>query len=143
MRDLQHGKDGSMSSNQPITYSPFAKVVGLTINSLDKEQSHCVLEVSERLLNVNGTVHGGAIYTLVDVGMGSALYAHMAENERCTTIENKINYLAAVNSGVLSCRSKVVHKTRRIAVLESEIECNGEPVARATGTFYVTQAKPD
>ena len=130
-----------MTSSAPIVYSPFARLVGLTITTLNREHCECVLELGEKHLNIHGTVHGGAIYTLVDVGMGSALHAHLTRDERCVTVEIKINYLAAVTRGLLDCHTRILHKTRKLAVLESEIKCDGDLVAKAIGTFYVTRAK--
>jgi len=129
--------------DRPIQYSPFAKLIGLGITRLEKECSQCVLQVEEKLLNVNGVVHGGAIYSMVDVGMGGAIHAHMAEGERCTTVEIKISYLAAVTSGTLTCTSRVIHQTRKLAVLESEVHNDGRLVAKATGTFYISKAEGD
>ena len=133
----------SETFSKPIVYSPFAKLVGLSLTRINNEYSECVLEASDRLLNVNGTIHGGAVYTMVDVGMGAALRAHLAEDERCTTVEIKINYLVTVMSGTLTCQSRVLHKSRKLAVLESEVRSDGALIAKATGTFYVTKTKRD
>jgi uncharacterized protein (TIGR00369 family) len=122
-----------------LELSPFARLVGLRITKLEKECSECFLEMEPKLLNVNGTMHGGAIYSIVDVGMGTALHAHLAAGERCTTIENNINYLAPVTSGTLFCISKLVHKSRTLAVLESQVENDGRLIAKATGTFYISK----
>ena len=129
--------------SKPIVYSPFSKLVGLSLTKLDNEYSECVLETSDRLLNVNGSIHGGAIYTMVDVGMGAALRAHLADDERMTTVEIKINYLVAVTSGTLTCQSRLLHKSRKLAVLESEVRSGGVLIAKATGTYYVTKIKRD
>jgi acyl-CoA thioesterase len=133
----------SETFSKPIVYSPFSKLVGLSLARIDTEYSECVLEVSDRLLNVNGSVHGGAIYTMVDVGMGAALRAHLADDEWLTTVEIKVNYLVAVTSGALSCRSRLLHKSRKLAVLESEVTSGEALIAKATGTFYVTRRKRD
>ena len=130
-----------MAFSEPIVYDPFPRLVGLTITRRDQECSQCVLEVGDRLMNTNGVVHGGAIYTLTDVGMGTALRSHMADDERCTTLEIKINYLSAVTSGVLACKSTLVHRSRRLAVLESEVTNGGTLVAKATGTYYISEMK--
>jgi uncharacterized protein (TIGR00369 family) len=127
--------------SKPIVYSPFTKLVGLRLTRVNDDYSECVLEASDRLLNVNGSMHGGAIYTMVDVGMGAALRAHLAEDERMTTVEIKINYLVAVTSGSLICQSRLLHKSRKLAVLESEVRSGGALIAKATGTFYMTKTR--
>jgi acyl-CoA thioesterase len=133
----------SETFSKPIVYSQFSKLIGLRLTRINDDYSECVLEASDRLLNVNGNIHGGAIYTMVDVGMGAALHAHLAEDERLTTVEIKINYLIAVTSGTLTCQSRLLHKSRKLAVLESEVRSDGALIAKATGTFYVTKTKRD
>ncbi|MFQ5799204.1 MAG: PaaI family thioesterase, partial [Bacteroidota bacterium] len=86
---------------------------------------------------------GGVIYSMADTGMGAALYTDLNEEEICTTIEIKIVYLKAVNSGTLTCDTSVTHKSRRIAVLESEIRNDEHLIAKAIGTFYIAKGKGD
>ena len=130
----------SQTFDRPIQYSPFAKLIGLSIIRMDKECSQCALQAGEKLLNINGVVHGGAIYSMVDTGMGAALYAHVAEGQRFATVEIKISYFAAVTSGGLTCTSKVINQTRKLAALESEVHNDGRLVAKAIGTFYMFDA---
>jgi acyl-CoA thioesterase len=123
--------------HRPDRISPFAKLVGLSFPETDGPQ--CELKIEERVLNVYGTVHGGAISTLADISMGFALFDYLREDERLATVEMKINYVAAVSSGVLTAEAKLVNRTRNLAVLESRVECGGKLVAKAMGTFYISK----
>ena len=123
--------------HRPDRISPFAKLVGLTFPETGGPQ--CDLNIEEKVLNVYGTVHGGAISTLADVSMGYALFDHLREDERIATVEMKINYVAAVSSGVLTAEAKLINRTRNLAVLESRVECGGNIVAKAMGTFYISK----
>jgi acyl-CoA thioesterase len=120
---------------------PFQELVGLKYPRIEKGYSQCVLAVSERLLNLNRSVHGGAIYTLADAGMGAALYSTFDKAQLGTTIEVQIAYFKPVTSGTLTCDTRVVHKTRTFASLESEITNDGRLVAKATGTYHISKAK--
>lgn len=122
---------------------PFSVVIGLGFRRLEKGYSQGILEVTDRLLNFNGHLHGGVIYSMADTGMGGALFSCLEKDERCTTIEIKIVYLNAVTSGTLTCETKLTHRSKRIAVLESEIQNEGRLVAKAIGTFYVFKARGD
>ena len=117
--------------------APFTRMVGLKLDGY----SRCILETRQELLNVYGNVHGGAIYVMADVGMGQALYEHLDEDELCSTIEIKIGYVAPATSGVLCCESRLIHKTRRLAFMESTITNGDILTAKATGTFYLFKAK--
>jgi acyl-CoA thioesterase len=75
--------------------------------------------------------------------MGAALYPLLDEDELCATVEIKIAYFAAIASGILVCKTKLIHKGKRIGVLESEIESNGRLIAKAIGTYSIFKAKGD
>ncbi len=126
---------------RPDKISPFARLVGLTFP--EGVETQCTLAIDEKVLNVYGTVHGGAISTLADVSMGYALFDHLREDERLTTVEMKINYVAAVSSGTLTAEAKLISRTRNLAVLESRIECGDRIVAKAIGTFYISRKSRD
>jgi len=124
-------------------FSPFRDLVGVTFTKVDSGYSHCVLEVDKRLLNPAGIVHGGALYTLADSGMGAALFSSVGEGEMFLTVETSIFYFKAVSSGTLTCESKVVHRGKRIAMMEAEIRNEGQTVAKAVGTFSIYRGKRD
>ena len=100
------------------------------------------MKIEENVLNVYGTVHGGAISTMADVSMGYAVFENLREDERLTTLEMKINYIAAVSSGVLTAQARLIKRTRNLAVVESRVECEGRLVAIALGTYYLSKKGP-
>jgi acyl-CoA thioesterase len=122
-------------------FSPFRELVGVTFTKVENGYSHCVMEVDKKLLNLVGFVHGGAIYTMADSGMGAALYSFLDEDELFVTVEANIFYLKTVSSGTLSCEAKVIHRGKRTAVMEAEIRNEGQLVAKATGMFSVYRGR--
>jgi acyl-CoA thioesterase len=88
-------------------------------------------------------VHGGALYTLADSGMGAALFSFVDEGELFLTIETSVFYFKAVSSGTLTCEARVVHRGKRIAVMEAEIKNGEQLVAKAVGTFSIYKGKRD
>jgi acyl-CoA thioesterase len=128
------------AGSRTLPAGPFAGLVGL--EPIQAGDGRAVLELALRddHLNPYGVVHGGAVYTLVDTAMGAALVTRLEPGERCATLEIKINYLAPVRTGRLTCHAALVERTRRIAVLEARVE-NGGPqtVALATGSFYISR----
>lgn len=122
-------------------YDPFGKYTGLTFTKWERGYSQCVIEVNGKLLNPYRALHGGATFTMTDSGMGFALVSCLEDGERCVTIENNIVYLKAVKSGILTCDTRVIHKSKRIATLESEIRQDGELIAKALGTWSIVKAK--
>jgi acyl-CoA thioesterase len=118
-------------------FDPFSELIGLTFTRCEHGFSQCHLEVSQKLLNPHNTLHGGVAYSMADTGMGAALYTCMDEDELCATIEMKIVYFKAVTAGTLTCDTKLIHRSKRIAALESEIKQGEQLVAKAIGTFSV------
>jgi uncharacterized protein (TIGR00369 family) len=120
----------------------FQLLVGLEVTAREDGLSRCRLEVGEQHLNPHGVVHGGVVYSLADTGMGAAVYSRLEPHESCATIELKMVYIAPVRSGVLECESRVVHRGRRVAVLESDVTNDGRLVAKALGTFAIFDEQP-
>ena len=122
----------------PVRLSPFASLVGL--KPVADGTSKCTLDINHAHLNVNGSVHGGVLSTLADVSMGWEIFAHLTEKQSVATLEMKINYLVPVSSGTLMGEASLLHRSKRLIVVESRITCADVLVTKATGTFYVVPA---
>jgi acyl-CoA thioesterase len=121
----------------------FGKHAGLTYTMWEKGYSRCVLKVNDSLLNPYGTVHGGALFTMADSGMGFALVPTLEEGERCASIEVSIVYLKPVTSGTLTCDTTVIQRSSKSAILESEIKNGSQLIAKALGTWIIYKEKRD
>ncbi len=124
-------------------FNPFGELIGLSFSQFENGHSRCALQVTDRLLNPNRVLHGGVIYSLADTGMGGALYTDLDEDESCATVQIDIFYFAPVTSGTLTCDTRLVHRSKRIAILQSEVENDGRLVAKALGTYSVFKARVD
>ena len=106
-------------------FNPFGDLIGLNFVKCADGYSQCILEVNHQLLNPHKVLHGGVIYSMADTGMGGALYSCMEHDELCATVEIQIIYFKAVTSGTLTCNTRVLHRTRTLAALESEVADDG------------------
>jgi len=122
-------------------FNPFGELISLNFTEVKKGYSQCILKVNEKLFNPHKVLHGGVIYSMADTGMGGALFTMLNKFELCTTVEIKINYFKPVISGMLTCNTNVVHKGKKIAVIESEVLNNGNIVAKAIGTYSIFKVK--
>lgn len=99
------------------------------------------VEITPKLFNPNRVLHGGVLFTLADSAMGRTLTGLLKPGETCASIEVKINHIRMVTGGKLKARALIVHRGRRVVVMESEIfDENGGLVSKALGTMYVMQA---
>ena len=124
-------------------FNPFGELIGLSFSLCEKGFSRCALQVTDSLLNPHRVLHGGVVYSLADTGMGGALYTDIDEDESCATVQIDIFYLAPVTSGTLTCETKLIHRGKTTAVLESEVKNDGRLVAKALGTYSVLKARGD
>lgn len=121
-------------------FNPFGELIGLEFTACADGKSECALAAAGELLNPHGVLHGGVLYSMADTGMGGALYAMLADDELCSTVEIKITYFRPVTAGLLTCGTSVINRSRSLASLESSILNDGNLVAKATGTFFIFNA---
>jgi uncharacterized protein (TIGR00369 family) len=111
------------------------ELLGIEVSRSDDASAIATMTADERHLNPGGTVHGGAIATLVDIAMGAAVFAGGDDDERPVTIEIKLNYLDAGEPGPLRATATVRRRGSRFTVLEAEVTQHDQVVAFATGSF--------
>jgi uncharacterized protein (TIGR00369 family) len=98
------------------------------------------LELEPRHLSRAERAHGGVLFTLLDTALGRALLDALPEGRGCATVELKINYFRPVQSGRVRARGRLVNLTRSIGYSEGEVrDGNGRLLARATGSFFLTE----
>jgi acyl-CoA thioesterase len=125
------------SAPEPDPHRQFSTLIGLEMEVMEDGYSRGSIEVTEQLQNPFDVLHGGVLYAMADTGMGAALYPGLAGAERCATIEIKISYVQGVTDDTVVCETDVVKRGRRVAYLESDLTCDGELVAQATGSSSI------
>jgi uncharacterized protein (TIGR00369 family) len=116
----------------------FRELVGTELASTGEGRAVAEVHAEEHHLNPGGTVHGGVVYTLVDVSMAEALRTTIAEgDERPVTIEIKVNYLEPAKAGTLTSTAQVRKGGKRVTIVEAEVTQDSEVVALATGTYTI------
>jgi len=79
------------------------------------------LPYSERVTQQQNGFHGGAMGALADIAGGYAGLTVLAEGLEVTTVEYKINFLAAFQGGELRAIGRVVRAGRRLVVTTAEV----------------------
>ena len=119
---------------------PIVALLGITMASVEAGAVAMRLEPGEHLYNPLGTVHGGAIATILDSVMGCAVQSVLPLGRGYTTLELKVNYLRALTqaTGTVTATGRVVHAGRRQAVAEARLVDGAERlIAVATSTCLV------
>ena len=120
-----------------LTHSAFSELLGCRLQRLDQGVAEVALSLEPQLRNRAGKLHGGVIFSLVDIAMGLACSSAHGFDQQSATIECKINYIRAVSDGDVLCTARVIHPGRRTLVVEAEVYQEQKLVAKAQGTFAV------
>jgi uncharacterized protein (TIGR00369 family) len=115
----------------------FTQLVGTELSNAEEGRATISLKAEERHLNPSGTVHGGAISTLIDAAMAEALNTMIKEGEQPFTIQITVNYMKPGKPGRLTSTAQVRKGGERITIVEAEVmqEDEDEVIALATGTY--------
>ena len=92
-----------------LTQSAFSELIGCRLQRLDTGVAEVALALEPHLRNRGQKLHGGAIFSLVDIAMGLACSASHGFDQQSVTIECKINYMRAVSDGEVLCTARVLH----------------------------------
>ncbi|MES2415656.1 MAG: PaaI family thioesterase [Pseudomonadota bacterium] len=98
-------------------------MVNLGARLVNVEPGVCVivLPYSDRVTQQQGGFHGGAMGALADIAGGYAALTTAPEDFEVTTVEYKINFLAAKQGGELVATGRVIKAGRRIIITSAEI----------------------
>ena len=122
-----------------------AKFIGINFeylpkNAADGDKTHLKIsfDITEMLLNPQGSLHGGIMATVMDISMGHLLYKTAGMG---ATIEMKIQYLRPVSQGTVTCEGRFIKKGRSLSFMESRLFCSaGKLAAIATATCKMPEA---
>ncbi|WP_373874935.1 PaaI family thioesterase [Pseudomonas pseudonitroreducens] len=115
--------------------SRFSDTLGVQPIRVADGEAEVLLPMAEHLRNRGNVMHGGALFTLMDMTMGLACSSSHGFDRQSVTLECKINYIRAVAEGEVRCVAKVLHAGRRTLVVEADIHQGDKLVAKGQGTF--------
>lgn len=124
-----------------VNSSAYYQLLGFEVVDLAEGYARLRMPASEKLLQFQGAVHGGAIYSVADAAVAIALLTTCESEEQVVTIEGKINYLAPVQAGKeISAVGRLVQRGRQIALGEVEVRDNTDRlVAKGLITYMVVR----
>jgi uncharacterized protein (TIGR00369 family) len=119
---------------------PVMRLLGMTLGACEPGRIEMHLEPGEYHYNPIGSVHGGVAATILDSVMGCAVHTTLPVGRGYTTLEIKINYVAAmtVRTGRVTAIGTVSHSGRQTAVAEARlVDANGKLYATGSTTCLV------
>ena len=114
----------------------FPRLVGIEIESIEPGRARLSLEVREELLQLQGIMHGGVIATIIDTAVAFAIIGASEPDDRFTTVEMKVNYLAPIREGRILADARLVRDGRRIVVADCDLfDSKGRLAAKGLLTY--------
>lgn len=118
----------------------FARFLNLSFEYLPLEASDAEKEVcrvsfpmSDMLRNPQGSLHGGAMASAMDISMGHLVNKVAGPG---ATIEMKIQFMRPVTEGTVTCEGRFTRRGRSLAFMESRLlNADGKLAALATATW--------
>lgn len=122
----------------------FKDKCGIRITALSQDGGAGEMPVTPEHMNPNGTVHGGALFTLADTVAGHAAAAWAmarsgqgADRISCTTVSGNLNFLRPARGKKLTCVANARKMGKTLAVLDvSIIDDQGRETCSGSFTFY-------
>ena len=123
----------------------FARFLGLRFDYLphaapDAEKELCRLsfEVTDMLLNPQGSLHGGVMASVMDISMGHLVNKVVGPG---ATIEIKVQFMRPVATGTATCEGRFTKRGRSLSFMESKLfGSDGKLAATATATWKMPSA---
>ncbi|WP_342725269.1 PaaI family thioesterase [Bradyrhizobium sp. B097] len=136
MRDIAEQMMRRAVADQRQEFGSFflSRFFGLEI-AYQSEACIVSFDVERPLFNPQGTLHGGVLATALDISMGHLVNLVAGAG---TTLEMKVQYLAAVREGRVTCHATFLKRGRKTFFVQSQAStAAGEPIAHATSTWQL------
>jgi len=119
-----------------IDSNNFPRLLGFSLDLLEPRRAVLSVDVGEKLLQLQGIMHGGAIASLIDTAVALAIAGISEPGDRFTTVELKVNYLSPIKAGRAIADARLIKTGRRIIVADCDVsDSSGKLAAKALVTY--------
>ena len=114
---------------------PYAAKLGIELLEVRPGYARARMFLDDTLLNFNGFIHGGAIFSLLDYAFSVACNAH---NESAVAIAMNIQFVnAAPPGGRIVAEAREVDKSRKLGLYEMIVRDEaGKLICKSDGRVY-------
>lgn len=118
----------------------YVQLLGIKIEEISLGHCKGKMEVTERIKNPYGALHGGSLYSFADIIAGTAACTY---GNYVVTVSGDMNFLLpAAGIEYVYCQADVVRQGKHLAVYDVKITSEDAAVLEtASFTFYVTEKK--
>lgn len=118
----------------------YVKLLGIKIEEISLGYCKGKMEISKRIENPYGTMHGGSLYSFADIIAGTAACTF---GNYVVTVSGSMNFLIpATGMKYLYCQADMVRQGKKLAVYDVKISDEDDNILEnASFTFFVTDNK--
>jgi len=121
MDQTNRDRDREAAIQAGVNNSPYYKHIGMRVVEFTDRGSVMEMTVIPEHKNIWGTMHGGAISSLVDSSCGTAIGPFLGPAEAVVTLDLRVQFLRPVREGRLIAHGRVAHRTQRYIIAECEV----------------------
>lgn len=127
---------------EAVDASPYPDHMSMRITEIALDRAVIEIKTAPCHLQAFGIVHGGVLATLIDTATFWAAYMRIPEECGQVNIDLKLNYLKAVEAGVLIAKGAAIHSGKSISYAEATVyNGSGQRVAHGTSTLMTLKGK--
>lgn len=120
---------------------PFADNLGITLVEATKERAIVALDRRPEISNSLGTLHGGALMTMLDLVMSIAVRGYYGVAAGVITIDMNVTFIRPAAGRVIA-EGRVLNGGKTMCFCEGEAKDEtGKLLAKTMGTFRLIEAK--
>lgn len=113
--------------------SPYYATLGMHAESDAPGTSRITLTYGERLLQMYGGIHGGALLSVADAALMVACFTSLDEGFGLGTVEVSMHFLAPAGAHDVIAEGRVTRRGKTLAFSECVLRSDGRDIARAQG----------
>ena len=126
-----------------VNSCPFFQLMSIHLDGIRYGKSYLDLEIHPKHLQPFGIIHGGVCASLVEAGVFWAVHSQIPDDVSLTTVELKLNYMAAVSTGSLRVNGDCLKVGKTLCLGQAHVtDAKGRDVAHGTATMMLLQSKP-
>ncbi|HIU63708.1 MAG TPA: PaaI family thioesterase [Candidatus Avacidaminococcus intestinavium] len=120
---------------------PYLRLLPMKIIELDYGYCKVETEITDKLYNPFGSVHGGVFSSVLDTATFWAFACCIEDGQGFTTIDLQVSHLAGIKEGKIIAEGKQVKIGRTICLAESTLKDEkGKLLAHGTSKILITNA---
>lgn len=130
---------------QQLEVKPYWRLLGVRAEEIGEGYARLRMPLAAELRNsgTGGSAHGGALASLVDMAVGTALDSlDLPDMAGRATIELSVTYLEAAEGEAIIAEGRMLRVGRSVAVGEAELRDGGGRLVAKGRAIYMVQRRP-